>query len=355
MIGRRGLPAGLGIALIAGLMVAMPPAHAMKPRIVGGVPVPISDAPWQVQVSIRGQELCGGSILNATTIVTAAHCVDRVRAPSDIRITAGAARTGQGGIDRRVTAININPNWDRVTFQNDIALLTLDEPLLASAEVSPIQLPDVTQPWPPTGTPATVFGWGSRTVNGSPAETLQRGDVLVMASPDDGTCGDYGGLYDPINQICAGLPQGGVDACQGDSGGALVIALPTGPAIAGVVSTGKECAQVNFPGLYARVTTYLPWIQSSVATFAMSPSAPTQVRAQSPRPGRMRVRWQPPIVDGGAAVTGYEVSIGRRTCRTATTTCVVTGLRRDATVNVRVQAINAIGAGPASVVRVRVR
>jgi secreted trypsin-like serine protease len=57
---------------------------SLVPYIIGGHESQISQFPWQVYVVGRHPEgggevdvtSCGGSILNATTILTAAHCVD---------------------------------------------------------------------------------------------------------------------------------------------------------------------------------------------------------------------------------------------------------------------------------------
>jgi secreted trypsin-like serine protease len=351
----RVVPSGVGIALLLGLLASAIPAQSASPRILGGIPVQVQQAPWQVQVAIRNQELCGGAILSATIVLTAAHCVDQGRTPADIRVTAGTSRIGPGGIERRVLGITIHPTWDRNTYRNDIALLTLDSPLPTTVDVSPVRLPEVPEPWPAAGTPATVTGWGSSLINGTLAEVLQRADVFILAGPGDPICGGYGGLFDPVSQICAGVTQGGVDACQGDSGGALVIETELGPTIAGIVSSGRDCGDAEFPGLYTRVSTYRSWLQALVVPQGMSPSAPQSVTARSPRTGRVRVSWQPPSADGGKPVTEYQVSVGRQSCRTATTSCVFSKLRKGARLTARVTAVNEVGLSPVATVPVRVR
>ena len=43
--------------------------------IVGGTAASANDAPWQVSLQTTSH-FCGGSVLNARTVVTAAHCID---------------------------------------------------------------------------------------------------------------------------------------------------------------------------------------------------------------------------------------------------------------------------------------
>ncbi|NBS31226.1 MAG: hypothetical protein EBS76_12060, partial [Actinobacteria bacterium] len=129
--------------------------------------------------------------------------------------------------------------------------------------------------WPPVGQVYTVSGWGCRAELGededcpdsgslSWADTLEQVELTDLTGPSSATaCGLIGSVsYVAEYMICAGAVGGGVDSCFGDSGGPLIVRDDNAVLLAGVVSAGFGCAQPDFPGLYTRVTSYLPWLYS---------------------------------------------------------------------------------------------
>src|SRR5512132_673001 len=62
----------------------VPRSNDLQPRIVGGNPTTIAEWPWQAAVTVNpaivpgngfDRQICGGSLVAPTIIVTAAHCV----------------------------------------------------------------------------------------------------------------------------------------------------------------------------------------------------------------------------------------------------------------------------------------
>jgi len=273
------MKSALVAALAAAIAVALPasPAQAAAdPRIVGGEDASITEAPWQVALlvdndrTLRNRAFCGGSIIDPQWILTAAHCVDWRDSSEPLLVLSGASDLDQaaGGTQTEVSKIIIHPDYDKNTHDVDIALLKLRTPLEVTDRQRPIDLPGLPEPdgWPADGTPALITGWGNTSSTGRnmPIQ-LQKATVEVIGSPSATTCGDYAeGKYFPESMLCAGIPvTGGIDACQGDSGGPLAIRVDGTYILAGVTSWGRGCAQPGYPGIYARVTSYVGWIQET--------------------------------------------------------------------------------------------
>lgn len=80
-------------ALISGAAIPQDPAipdwDENSADIVGGVAAAQGDFPFIVSVQLSGSHFCGGTLLNANTVVSAAHCYFG-RTGSSWRIRAGS-------------------------------------------------------------------------------------------------------------------------------------------------------------------------------------------------------------------------------------------------------------------------
>lgn len=240
-------------------------------RIVGGADADIAALPWQVAV-MDGQyiQYCGGSIIAAQWVLTAAHCEVAV----GDRIGAGHSKlstmrtTGQ---IRSVAQVITYPGFVSPEYGKDIALLKLNAPLdLSGANAKAIPLAtEADATYFATGSVATVSGWGTLRSNGSSPNTLQRVDVDVSSASA------VRSAYGTLSSDQLGAARSGKDSCQGDSGGPFIVKKNGTPILAGVVSWGEGCARAGYPGMYARVASFNSWIVSKIGTTPTQPTEPT--------------------------------------------------------------------------------
>merc|ERR1712045_423016 len=268
---------------------ALPSFMQSFDRIVGGQAAS-SPIPWQVslrQCNSGGCHYCGGTVLDSKTILTAAHCQDS----TSHYIMVGAVNRNDG---QNVAVANvINSNWNQQTMDNNIAILKLSTPLTLGGDVQAICLPSDNFA-PAVGTPCWVSGWGTlQSGANSLPQQLQWVSVPVVSQA---SCNNAYSNGITANMICAGLSTGGKDSCQGDSGGPFVCMENGNPVITGVVSFGIGCALADYPGVYARVTQYLPWIQANMEGGSGSPPAPPgpppATTAAPPSTGCGSPQWQ---------------------------------------------------------------
>ncbi|MEM9492803.1 MAG: trypsin-like serine protease, partial [Myxococcota bacterium] len=93
-------------------------------------------------------------------------------------------------------------------------------------------------------------------------DILQSVEVQIVPLAVADAAYSQAGLPLTPDQIAAGVDGGGKDACQGDSGGPLVVTNPASGELelTGVVSWGIGCARAEFPGMYARVSSFIPFL-----------------------------------------------------------------------------------------------
>ncbi|XP_064072607.1 trypsin-1-like isoform X2 [Vanessa tameamea] len=231
-------------------------------RIVGGVAAGINRYPWMARLVYDGQFHCGASLLTKEYVLTAAHCVRKLKR-SKIRVILGdhdqTITTESAAIMRAVIAIVRHRSFDAESYNNDIALLKLRKPVAFSKIIKPVCLPPASVD--PSGKEGIVVGWGRTSEGGQLPAIVQEVRVPILSLTQ---CRGmkYRASRITNNMLCAG--RASTDSCQGDSGGPLLLQKGDRFQIVGIVSWGVGCGRPGYPGVYTRITRYLPWLRANL-------------------------------------------------------------------------------------------
>ncbi|KAM6328489.1 granzyme A-like [Alca torda] len=231
--------------------------------IIGGAEVAPHSRPFMALIQgARKNLICGGALIKANWVLTAAHC----------NVEGATVILGAHSQKARESEKQFFQIAKRIPYQyycpssqeNDIMLLQLQKSAKINKAVKVIRLPTSDDDLKP-GTICSVAGWG-QTHNQlkQSSDTLREVNVTVISRK---TCNDNKHYKKkPLitdNMICAGATKGGKDSCHGDSGGPLICKN----VVRGITAFGKKnrCGTVDGPGVYTRLTKqYLHWIRKTI-------------------------------------------------------------------------------------------
>lgn len=252
-------------------------------KIFGGDRTELDQFPWAVALEYRNENppavKCGGSLINTRYVITAAHCVKHMLKEDLI------ARLGDWDlitdpdcdeyvncnppvIFAEIAEVKVHPQYRQK--QNDIALLKLQNTLPENyyTHIAPICLPasaDLMQNLFISNN-VTVAGWGGTELE--PRSRYKMFTNLVTISVNQCQNELQQTLNRPklyANHICAKSATGlARDACGGDSGGPMMANVNGNWYLIGVVGFGPPCGKTLLPGVYARVTSYMDWIEDNL-------------------------------------------------------------------------------------------
>lgn len=240
------------------------------PQIMGGYEAPAGAWPWMTAILDAGvadlyaAQYCGGALIAPNWVLTAGHCVEGL-SPINIDVAVGVYDLANwSGTRIPVKSIVRHPDYVDF-FANDIALLELSSAsgqqpvaIFSGASVQGIDPSLLNQM-------TTLVGWGqadTATTWYFP-EKLRQVNLPVVA---DSNCNSGYGVTLAGSQLCAGYPIA-KDACNGDSGGPMMLVVDGQWVHVGLVSYGAVCeVQNGYYGVYTRSSAFVDFIKQYVPT-----------------------------------------------------------------------------------------
>ncbi|KAF3422769.1 hypothetical protein E2986_05890, partial [Frieseomelitta varia] len=247
-------------------------------QIVGGRDASSGQFPYQVSLRRSGSHFCGGSILDARTILTAAHCVQgyvpreanaqnvrydhkrkinsliiNLNNLDSVSVHAGTNQLNQQGQSYKVSKIVAHKGFNSISLVNDVALILLSNNIAFNNLVRPIALATGSKTYERDS--CVLSGWGTTRLGGNPPNNLQYINLVIETQAK---CKQAHNRVQS-SHICT-FTKVGEGACHGDSGGPLVV----NNVQVGIVSFGQPCA-VGKPDVYTRVSSFTSWINSNKA------------------------------------------------------------------------------------------
>ncbi|XP_041981631.1 transmembrane protease serine 9-like [Aricia agestis] len=244
-------------------------ASVIQPKIVGGEAAAVGQFPYQAGLiadilGITGRGVCGGSLISANKVLTAAHCWwDGNNRAWRFEVILGSTTLFSGGHRVYSSSVATHNRWFPWLIRNDVAMITLPTAVQFSSVIAPIALPsgsEVEESF--AGETAVASGFGL-TQDGGDLQDNQFLSHVELNILENRVCAyAFPSVLQDSNLCTSG--RGGRSTCSGDSGGPLAVQRSGRPVVVGITSFGIAFGcEIGWPAVFVRVTSYLDWINAN--------------------------------------------------------------------------------------------
>ncbi|KAK0164312.1 hypothetical protein PV328_002956 [Microctonus aethiopoides] len=234
---------------------SVPDNEGPTARLVGGTPA--GEGQWSSVALLKEMKngaACTASVLGPMHALASYSCIHKYRQSDHWELFIGR------DLQKSIGVKNIIPypqvKYNQFMYNNDIALIQLERPLVFSRNVSAVCLPS--QQLQPRALCVTV-GWGFP-INGDVNLKLNFLPIPIYNTEECNATSHYAGFITKSN-ICAGFTGTDKGTCYNDEGAPLMCATETGRwEIQGLLSHHSRCSR-GHPAIYSSLSPAISWLQ----------------------------------------------------------------------------------------------
>ncbi|CAB3377106.1 Hypothetical predicted protein [Cloeon dipterum] len=192
--------------------------HFAQPRVLGGDVTNGNQFPWMAVILIKSERVCAGTLIDASWVITAAHCVaifdaENESTVSQLQVWLGALDVSMSQsaetrrVVRKVSRVYVHNEFQGTDF--DVALLQLNESVPFTVAIRPACFPQ-DKDTNFAGETGIIAGWGSR---GGPerSSVLLAGTMPIWSNTECNTAWADQSVTIRESMMCAG--DGSVAMC----------------------------------------------------------------------------------------------------------------------------------------------
>lgn len=231
-------------------------------RIANGTSVTIGQTAFFVRLIGDFKYLCGGSLISANRVLTAAHCIK----DKEIFIIYFGYITDKSstGTQQRLAGSNdiiVHPEYKEKGLVNDLGIIKIKNAVQFTRFVAVVP---IDRAFVNANTQLTIIGGGLN-------EERKRPNALQWANQVSMTNDDCAKAYNRTSilstTLCTRGLYGNESTCNGDSGGPLILWENRKPFLVGVASFGGGQALGCYNGIpagFTRISSHLDFIDKNI-------------------------------------------------------------------------------------------